>query len=57
MAATGVAKLNNAFEKSDDCICLFQKTTVPLKMPPEIMTVPLKMYSGKCFSEIAMRQQ
>ena len=48
IAATGVADQPNTFEKRDDCKCLFQRNTVPLKILghckkfPEIMMVPLK---------------
>ena len=48
MTATGTANKLNTFENRDNCKCLFQRKTVPLKIlnhckrPPEKMTVPFK---------------
>ena len=48
MAATRIASKLNTFEKRTDCMCLFQRNTVPLEIlghwerPSEIMMVTHK---------------
>ena len=57
MAATRIANELNTYEKRDDCRCLFQSNTIPLKIldrckrPPEIKRVPLKYMAASTRSK------